>query len=385
MRTEKNLNVGIGNKISNDVYNCYGSTDEQKLNNLHKRLKKLIGYTDTNVYLDSDDILECCKNILAVDSDDRLAQFVELATKESNVVRNVISFLNDRLNETDFFCPANKEYIRVIIRYLSHAGEEPILKKLKIFLGKCEPIFSNEPDEIDGYKTGIEELISRLSGNEYYNSSIDRTAFIIYANEDIFEVEQLAKELEAKGLKCYYAARNLRNGRNAAANYEKEIKNAIAHCDCTVFVSSKNSRTNVNTIKERGWSNELKPGVPHFEYLIEGYPETKTVDDKLWQAYFNGNHWRTKGQFAELHADIVEGVAEYKSVRASKVKYCKACGEKLDIRAVRCPYCESDEFVATYEEYVDLKNKTESKNCWRRRRKNLRVNSVKLTCSRRKN
>ena len=337
------------------------STDEQKLKKLHERLKELIGYTKVDVYLDDGDILKCCNNILDIDPDDCLARFIELATKESNLQRNVEIFLEARCQDESFFCSENKEYIRIIIGYLIRTGETLTLEKLNTFINKCEKmqIFADEPGEISGYRTEIEQLITNLKGGEYYNSSIDRDVFIIYANEDILEVDQLAKELEGKGLKCYYAARNLRNGKNAAANYEKEIKNAIAHCDCTVFVSSKNSRGNVNTRKERDWSEDLKPGAPHFEYLIVGYSESRTPEDRRWQAYFKGNTWQTKGQFDKLHTAIVDGVAVYKSKRTSELKYCKNCGKQFDKRAIRCSYCECNEFVATYEEYVDLKYKAE--------------------------
>ena len=78
--------------------------------------------------------------------------------------------------------------------------------------------------------------------NGLYETTIPRDIFVAYSSKDFNIVESIVEKLEAKGLTCFVALRNLRHGIDATENYNRRIREAIDHCKIFLFISSKNSR-----------------------------------------------------------------------------------------------------------------------------------------------
>ena len=348
------VNLGVGNKIDQKIdqstHNYYGTDSKKQLRNLHDRLGEM---TSDKEYLDSEAIIEQCGKILDIDGSDRVAAFYIVANRKRNYERGVCAYLDNMPD--DFFCKDNADFIRLIIKYLIRTGEGKVYEALKAFVNKCCPKVFDIAEKTE-YENGIDDMLTSIDSG-LFNAARDRDIFVMYDNDDIDEVRALVNSLEAPPIRfsCYYAARNLRNGRNAAPFYEDEIKCAIRHCRSIVFVSSEASRNNTNTNKERRWAIDLKPGQPHFEYKIEEYGErTGLVAKGEWQDFFNGRHAYTENEKDNLAADIAAAIREYNMSEASRIKYCAHCGAKVDSKLEICPNCQQrGSFVATYEEYLE--------------------------------
>lgn len=91
------------------------------------------------------------------------------------------------------------------------------------------------------------------------SETVSHAAFISYATPDRPKAEAICDSLEAKGLKCWIAPRDVRSGRN----YPEEIIRGIGLCRCLVLVLSEaaNESTFVRLEVERAVSKR-KPVFP---------------------------------------------------------------------------------------------------------------------------
>ncbi len=70
--------------------------------------------------------------------------------------------------------------------------------------------------------------------------------FVSYSTRDLAAVERIVTRLEARGLTCWYAARDI----PPAAIFAKAIADAVAHCDGFVAVISKASQASDAVLRE---------------------------------------------------------------------------------------------------------------------------------------
>ena len=79
--------------------------------------------------------------------------------------------------------------------------------------------------------------------NGIYEASMERDVFLAYSGKDMKAVVETLNFLEENGLTCFAAFRNMQHGKDAVANYEKTLYEAIDNCKIFLFISSKNSRS----------------------------------------------------------------------------------------------------------------------------------------------
>lgn len=251
-------------------------------------------------FLNSKDIINWCDKILEIEPDDRLAQFYRMANSEGNNERKLCNYLKDMPQE--FFNKANYEFIRRVVEFLIRIGEGKVLVALKVFLESCRGIFL--PAEKDGYLSTVEDFINKIN-ERFFDPAKPRAAFIMYDTDEMDKVVFLVEKLEEnENIECYYAARNLRNGKNAIVNYELDIKSAIRHCRCVILVSTKKSRDNPNVNWERNYILDNCADMIRFEYLIEDYQPNEPYKAE-WERFFASAHKYTIASINELRTQIL--------------------------------------------------------------------------------
>ncbi len=157
------------------------------------------------------------------------------------------------------------------------------------------------------YATELAELAERVKEGVYV-TSYPRNAFIAYSSSDMVKVSELVEELEAQGIECFVAVRNLRHGMGSVENYDSALKEAMDSCTTIVFVSSRNSRNfgcdavrvELAYIKHKDIENapaELRnhyTHIPHkykkprVEYRIEESDRKGNAADRIVDEFFDG-------------------------------------------------------------------------------------------------
>ena len=149
-----------------------------------------------------------------------------------------------------------------------------------------------------------------------------REVFVAYSSKDVKQVNELVECLEAQGIECFVAMRNLQQGAKSVENYEKALETAMDHCKVFVFVSSKHSRRydcdafkrEIPYIKQKDLENHLeyrscydklpdKYKMPRVQYRIDNVKTSAT--DKEIKEFFGTLQWRTSVD------EVAEQVGEY--------------------------------------------------------------------------
>ena len=159
------------------------------------------------------------------------------------------------------------------------------------------------------YATEISEEAEKVSEG-IYTTEVPRDVFIAYSSKDMEQVSELCEELEAQGISCFVAARNLRHGAGAVENYDHALKTAMDNCRCFVFVSGVNSRSlscdavtkEIPYIRNCDIANapahlrnnySAIPNIykkPRIEYRI-GNEKSSDAVSRITDAFFEGHEW----------------------------------------------------------------------------------------------
>ena len=159
------------------------------------------------------------------------------------------------------------------------------------------------------FATEISEEAEKVSEG-IYTTEVPRDVFIAYSSKDMEQVSELCEELEAQGISCFVAARNLRHGAGAVENYDSALKAAMDNCRCFVFVSGVNSRSlscdavtkEIPYIRNCDIANapahlrnnySAIPNIykkPRIEYRI-GNEKSSDAVSRITDAFFEGHEW----------------------------------------------------------------------------------------------
>ncbi len=183
-------------------------------------------------YIDSKAIIGICRDIKKLAPHDFLAEFFELANsaEEADVAKYV--------NEIDVY--ENELFVDLVIDFLLKSMTGEYIAPTNLLIERAYR--KHDLKKLGEYMTRLEEEAVKIDA-DMYETKVPRDVFIAYSSKDIDTVLELMRELEDSGLSCFVAFRNLQHGRDAVANYEESLKEAIRNCKILVFVSSKNSRS----------------------------------------------------------------------------------------------------------------------------------------------
>jgi len=224
-------NVYADENVKRDTDTIRKLLDAQKIeqvNNLRRNL-----YDAVNAkYIDSEEIVRICSAIKALLPDDLMADFYHTANAKSE--KETAEYINS-LDVTE--CG---EYAEEIIKFLLRSFSSEYHLPLA---GLIERRFRGEDHErLEYYNTLLSEEAEK-DNMGVYEPSVSRDVFVAYSGKDMESVYPLVSYLEASGLTCFVAARNLRHGKGAVQNYNSAIKTAISNCRSVVLVSTQNSRS----------------------------------------------------------------------------------------------------------------------------------------------
>ena len=236
--TEFTEQVGLREyeKLEATIRSGLGSViDEALLNertNKYFNLRSMLWGKITANYTDSAAIIAICRDILAIAQHDFLAEFFELANSSTHAeVADYILKIDEK--ENAFF-------IEIILDFIIKSLEEEYITPTAALIERCGKIFS--PEKKQEYLTRFEEEVKKVAAG-IYETSLERDVFLAYSSKDMPRVIEALNLIEANGLSCFAAFRNLKHGRDAVMNYERALEDAIDHCSIFVFVSSANSRS----------------------------------------------------------------------------------------------------------------------------------------------
>lgn len=182
-------------------------------------------------FTDSKAILSICSKIKDIYPDNFIANFCEVANGGS------VSQINDFLNNIDV--KENSIFIEDIVKFMAKSLETGNVASLNYLIERA--FKQTDLVKFEEYSTVIENEANKLDEG-IYNTNLPRDVFVAYSSKDIDKVLELVENIEAQGLTCFIAMRNLRHGRGAKANYLTELQTAMKNCRNLIFVSSKNSR-----------------------------------------------------------------------------------------------------------------------------------------------
>jgi len=200
----------------------------ERLKNLRRNLYDAINAK----YTDSDGIIRICGEIKKLLPDDFAANFYYVANS-ANVKQTA-----ECINGIDV--EENREYVDGIIDFMLRSFCSEYHLPLA---GLIERAYRGTSlAKLEEYNTRLsDEAEAEIEG--VYGTKMTRDVFVAYSSKDMKHVYKLVSVLEASGLSCFVAARNLRHGSGAVQNYNAAIREALNNCRSVVFVSSPNSRS----------------------------------------------------------------------------------------------------------------------------------------------
>ena len=321
---------------------------KEKLELFESRRANLIKKVKAN-YIDSKEIVKICHGILEIRPGDFLAEFFEIAN--SGTVREVAEYING-IDEQE-----NAAYMDLVLEFITRSLKEEYITPTAALLERCSKMFTPEKKQ-EHYTRFETEAALVKEGN--YEVGVSRDVFLAYSSKDLPEVRRLLDFIESEeiGLTCFAAFRNLQHGRDAVANYEQALKQAMDNCDIFLFVSSVNSRSfNCDAFKvEMAYirSSDMKklPECRNYAQLPEKYRklriEYRLDNKKTPLVERNMKDFFTGLTYAEDHDQLVE-----------RLGYCMS---KLNGEYEYSDNGADSEAKAMADEIAKLKAELEAKN-----------------------
>ncbi len=228
-REYEKLEAGIQASIGTAIENAILREKTAIYYNLRSQLWEKINAS----YIDSKAILDICRQIKALAPHDFLAEFFELANSGS--VKEVADYING------IDVHENALFLDLVLDFLIRSIRGEYITPIAALLDRAGAVLS--PEEKQKYLTRFEKEAAKVQEG-LYDLTVPRDVFLAYSSKDMKKVIEVLNFIEASGLTCFAAFRNLQHGRDAVANYEKALHTAIDNSSIFVFVSSVNSRNN---------------------------------------------------------------------------------------------------------------------------------------------
>ena len=182
-------------------------------------------------YIDSSAVVEICREIKKLDPHDFLAEFFEIANSGSKAdIADYISGIDVQENAL---------FLDVVISFLTFMLSEDLITPVAALLDRAGAIIT--PEEKQKLLTAFETEAKKVKMG-IYEINMPRDVFVAYSSKDMPQVLKIINFIEANGLTCFAAFRNLQHGRDAVASYERALHTAIDNCSIFLFISSENSR-----------------------------------------------------------------------------------------------------------------------------------------------
>ncbi len=341
--------------------------DEAKLETINNLRRNLYDAT-TAEYISSTDVKNACVELKKYLPDDFRANFYEIA------VGNNEKRLTSAIRKIDV--EANFDEVDNIIRFLIKSLQPGFLLELNNLVERAYK--GRDLQTYEKYATEISVQAEKVQLG-VYETKLPREVFVAYSSKDMDKVSELVEVLEAQGLKCFVAARNLRHGKGSVENYDKALKEAIDHCKSFVFVSSLNSRSlscdaleiEIPYVQKQDIENAPAEyrnnytAIPHkykkprVEYRIQSSTGFNAAD-QITGEFFDGYEWVLSPDEVAVRIMkqlVAAPVADEPKESTSDKKYCINCGQENHKSRKACSACGRNEFVDDIGDFIKIKNR----------------------------
>ena len=355
--------VQSAEKHTKQMRELFDEAKQELINNLRRNL-----YNAVNAeYISSTEVQGICTSLKQYLPDDFQANFYEIATG-TNVRR-----IAQAIREIDV--DENYDDLDGVICYLIRSLQGEYLLELNNLVERAYKM--RDLQKFEQFCTYISEEAEKVQMG-VYETKIPREVFVAYSSKDMDKVSDLVSVLEAQGLKCFVAARNLRHGKGAVENYNRALEEAMDHCRSFVFVSSRNSRNiNCDALEieipyVEGKDIENAPAQyrnnyqsipthfkkPRVEYRIEesrGFNAADSITNKFFDGY--ERVYSPEEVAKRVIAQLVTTGSE--PAESAQKKYCDACGHENLADAKFCIECGNRSFVESIAEFIRLSKQKE--------------------------
>ena len=328
-------------KVRDELKDMFGELSAEQKEEQVANIRANLWAAVNEEYTDSEKIKGYCQDLKKLLPDDFQANFYEAAN--SGNARHVNHFLS-KIDLDKFGA-----YVDDVVEFMIKSLDSKVVLPLKRLI---ERAFTGE--KFTDYMTRVETEAEKLK-NGIYSSDIPRDVFIAYSSADMERVNEIVEFLEGQKINCYVALRNLRHGRGAVENYEKELEKAMHRCKCVVFFSSNHSRDlDCDALKiELPYIRDEESHLGRIEYILDDYSDsTPLAAKKILEDFFAGL------EYCRDKEDLLTRVLNYttgkKGRRTASTKFCKKCGTENPIHVKFCGECGNGEFVTSIQEYVDV-------------------------------
>jgi hypothetical protein len=301
---------------------------KQHIDNLRQNLLNAVH----EEFLDKEAIKLACRELKKFLPQDFQAEFYEVICGGNvNKINNFI--LNIDLSQ-------NGGYVKEIVEFMCKILKKEYFTSLQNLLDRAR-VGHYITTDVFGRLNRLYNTQAQKVDDQVFNSSLPRDVFIAYKSENLDKVIELMNKLEAENKTCYAAFRNLQHG--FVEFYEEEIKKAINACKIFVFVSSFQSRTEGDALKELEYVKKEdvaiaeKNGIRNanscygdlnsnykklrLEYVIEEYYNAS--GEVVVKDFFAG--YERAYDLDDAVARIARAITEYKPIGGESVK---ASGDK---------------------------------------------------------
>ena len=359
------------------VEQLFDEVKREQIRNLRRNLYDAVN----EEYLSSEKVRECAAELKKYLPSDFAACFYEVAV--GNNVKQLTKYIR-KINVED-----NYSEIEYVVRFLIKSLQTEYLLELNNLVERAYK--QRDLSLFEKYSTDISVEAEKVEGG-VYETKLPREVFIAYSSKDMEVVSELCEVLEAQGLKCFVAARNLRHGKGSVENYDRLLCEAMDHCKSFVFVSSANSRNfscdaltkELPYIQQRDIENapaEHKnnyANMPHsykkprVEYRIEesrGFNAADAISNEFFDGYERvyspeAVAERVASQLISVVRNSGDKMREHIPTNYFvtsgdvRVKYCVGCFFECSIDVMYCSQCGCNNFADTRSE-AELKKKIE--------------------------
>ena len=299
------------NDIKEGLNAVLDDVKQEKISNLRRLLWEAVH----EKYQSKEKIIKIAQDIRSFLPDDFIASFYEIVNTKS------ASEINDYLNNID----TNRYYdlMDLVIEYLLKTVEYGNLLSLNVLIENTYK--DNDLILYEKYASKLSEVSNKLEKG-IYDLDLTRDVFVAYSSKDMKYVKEVVESLEAEGISCFVAMRNLRHGIGAVENYDKALEKAIDNSKIFLLVSTPNSRNRgcdafikeMPYVKKKDIDNApaqfkydyskmpYKYKKPRIQLLIGDKPGS-TIADRIVSEFFNGIEWcYSTTQVAEVIYKILD-------------------------------------------------------------------------------
>lgn len=302
---DREFDVEVEEGLANKLMCVLDQVKMEAVSNLRHELRVLLDADNT----DSENIIAVCRNIKTYLPDDFVASFYDVANSGSidDYAKHLNSIDAKKINE-------NAPFMEDIVTFTARSLEPKLITPLSALMTRYKEYLQKDREGLHKYtrlQTLVEDETKKVNSG-YYFLERQWDVCLIYSSKDMDDVVKLLQHLEANNLTCFAAFKNLKHGRGARANYQKNIETAIDNSKVVVFVSSENSRsTGCDAIKFelphiRRVDIEYNPDYrnnylqlpqelrkPRIEYRLGGRRGTDSVAENMVKEFFQGLEYAT--------------------------------------------------------------------------------------------